>query len=60
MFGPAGLRSVAQAGDGSDRTVTADIPERFRPMVQARIGVPVPIGNEGAGTVVAAGSSDAV
>jgi hypothetical protein len=36
-----------------------EIPERFRSMVQARVGVPVPIGNEGAGTVVAAGSSDA-
>lgn len=59
MFGPADLRSITQAGDGSDRTITAEIPERLRPMVQARVGVPVPIGNEGAGTVVAAGSSDA-
>jgi NADPH:quinone reductase len=59
MFGPADLRTAVQAGDGADRTITADIPDRFRSMVQARVGVPVPIGNEGAGTVVAAGSSDA-
>lgn len=59
MFGPADLRTVQQAGEGSARTITAEIPERFRPMVQARVGIPVPIGNEGAGTVVAAGSSDA-
>ncbi len=59
MFGPADLGTVQQSGDGSDRTITAEIPERFRSMVQARVGVPVPIGNEGAGTVVAAGSSDA-
>ena len=59
MFGPADLRTVEQHGDGAERTITAEIPERFRPMVQARVGVPVPIGNEGAGTVVAAGSSDA-
>jgi NADPH:quinone reductase len=59
MFGPADLRTVQQSGDGSARTITAEIPERFRPMVQSRVGVPVPIGNEGAGTVVAAGSSDA-
>ena len=59
MFGPADLGTVQQSGDGSARTITAEIPERFRSMVQARVGVPVPIGNEGAGTVVAAGSSDA-
>src|SRR5690606_5057446 len=59
MFGPADLRTVQQAGDGAGRTITAAIPERFRSMVQPRVGVPVPIGNEGAGTVVAAGASDA-
>ena len=59
MFGPADLRTVEQAGEGTARTITADIPERFRSMVQARVGIPVPIGNEGAGTVIAAGSSDA-
>ena len=59
MFGPADLRTVEQAGEGTARTITADIPERFRSMVGARVGIPVPIGNEGAGTVIAAGSSDA-
>jgi NADPH2:quinone reductase len=59
MFGPADLRTVEQSGDGAERTITAQIPERLRSMVQSRVGVPVPVGNEGAGTVVAAGSSDA-
>lgn len=59
MFGPADLRTIEQAGDGAARTLTAEIPERFRGMVEARLGIPVPIGNEGAGTVVAAGASEA-
>lgn len=59
MFGPADLGTIRQDGEGAARTVTAEIPERLRPMVAARVGVPVPIGNEGAGTVVAAGSSAA-
>lgn len=58
MFGPADLRTLrALEGDGPG--VAADIPEHLRPMVRARLGQSLPMGNEGAGTVVAAGSSDA-
>ena len=39
--------------------MTADIPENLRRMVEARVGKAMPMGNEGAGVVVAAGSSDA-
>lgn len=59
MFGPADLRTLAATGEGDQRTLTAEIPEHLRAMVQPRLGRPLPMGNEGAGTVVAAGSSDA-
>ena len=39
--------------------VTAEIPAMFTKMVAARMGQSLPVGNEGAGTVIAAGSSDA-
>ena len=55
MFGPADLRTLRSDGTA----LVADIPEHLRSMVRARVGRPLPIGNEGAGTVVAAGSSDA-
>ena len=58
MFGPGDLRTLRSSGEGDDRTLVADIPEHLRPMVQARVGHSLPMGNEGAGTVVAAGSSD--
>jgi NADPH:quinone reductase len=58
MFGPADLRTLTSAGEGDERILSAGIPEHLRPMVQARVGRPLPMGNEGAGTVVAAGSSD--
>ena len=54
MFGPADLRTLRTDGGA----LVADIPERLRPMVAARLGRALPMGNEGAGTVVAAGSSD--
>jgi len=57
MFGPADLRTLRPAADRSG--IEADVPEALRPMVAARAGRPLPMGNEGAGTAVAAGSSDA-
>lgn len=58
MFGPADLRTLRSSGEGDDRRLVADIPEHLQSMVQARVGQALPMGNEGAGTVVAAGSSD--
>ncbi len=54
LLGPSDV-STARA-DGSHALVV-DIPERFRRAVASRVGQPMPVGNEGAGTVVAAGSS---
>lgn len=59
MFGPADLRTLRSSGEGDDRRLVADIPEYLLSMVQARVGRALPMGNEGAGTVVAAGSSEA-
>lgn len=59
MFGPADLRTLEESGEGDARTLTATIPEHLRAMVRPRLGRPLPMGNEGAGTVVAAGPSDA-
>ncbi len=39
--------------------LTLDIPEKWRRAVAGRLGQAMPVGNEGAGTVVAAGSSPA-
>lgn len=59
LFGFADM-TTARAGGTPDRpTITADIPERLRGMVAARVGQSLPVGNEAGGVVIAAGSSDA-
>src|ERR1700727_2373598 len=55
--GPVG---AAVASGPADRpVVTAPLPDAAMRAVRARVGAPLPVGNEGAGTVVAAGSSAA-
>jgi NADPH:quinone reductase len=52
--------SAAVASGPADRpVVTAPLPDAAMRAVRARVGAPLPVGNEGAGTVVAAGSSAA-
>ena len=46
--------TTARAGD---RSVTMDIPPAMQAMTQPRIGRAIPTGNEGAGTVIAAGDA---
>lgn len=59
LVGAADL-STARAGGSPDRPViTADIPKPAMRAMAARVGQSLAVGNEGAGTVVAAGSSDA-
>jgi len=55
LFGPADLGSLRRA---SGATI-ADIPEVRRTSVAGRVGRALPMGNEGAGTVVAAGAKAA-
>ena len=59
LFGPADMSTAKAAGSQERPIVTADIPEKLMRMVAGRLGESLPVGNEGAGVVVAAGSSDA-
>jgi len=58
LLGPAVISSARVSGSPQRPVVTADIPGSFMKMVAARVGQSMPVGNEGAGTVIAAGSSD--
>jgi NADPH2:quinone reductase len=52
--------TAAVSGGSADRpVVTAPMPAAAMRAMKARVGIPMPVGNEGAGTVVAAGSSPA-
>ena len=58
LFGPADTSKV-RASDGEHGPVAvADIPEGLARLVAGRLDQAIPTGNEGAGVVVAAGSSD--
>lgn len=59
LIGPADMSTARVSGTADSPVVTADIPEGLRNMVAGRVGESLPLGNEGAGVVVAAGSSDA-
>jgi NADPH2:quinone reductase len=59
LFGPADMSTAEVSGPADDPVVTATIPEALRGSVAARVGQSLPVGNEGAGVVVGAGSSDA-
>ena len=57
LLGPADL-STMQAGGTPDRpTLTASIPPQRMAMLAARLDESMPVGNEGAGTVVQAGEN---
>ena len=45
---------MAVEGTGDDAVVTMDIPENVRKMLATRVDQSLPVGNEGAGEVVAA------
>jgi NADPH:quinone reductase-like Zn-dependent oxidoreductase len=55
LLGPADL-STLKAGD---RRATAKVPERFLPALKARLDQALPVGNEGAGVVIAVGGDPA-
>ncbi len=59
LFGAADISTAKVAGTPTSPIVTAQIPERLMPSVAGRLGQSLPVGNEGAGVVVAAGSSSA-
>jgi NADPH2:quinone reductase len=59
LIGPADVTTVRVSGTEQLPVITADIPEQSFKMVQGRVGESLAVGNEGAGTVIAAGESDA-
>jgi NADPH:quinone reductase-like Zn-dependent oxidoreductase len=59
LLGPADMSTAKVSGTKDHPVVTAAIPERFMRAVAGRLDESMPVGNEGAGVVVKAGSSDA-
>lgn len=59
LVGPADPTTARVSGTPERPVLTADIPPGLMKMVAGRVGQAMPVGNEGAGVVVAAGSSDA-
>jgi NADPH2:quinone reductase len=59
LFGPADLTQATFSGTAELPEVTAQVPESLLRQITARADQSLPAGNEGAGEVIAAGSSDA-
>lgn len=59
LIGPADMSTAKAAGSGAGTKVTARVPGQALPFIAARLDQAMPVGNEGAGTVVKAGSSEA-
>jgi NADPH2:quinone reductase len=59
LFGPADLGTARYSGTAERPVVTMRIPEAAMKSLAGRIDTPLPVGNEGAGVVVAAGASPA-
>ncbi len=57
LFGMADMSTATLSGTGSNSLLTATIPKAMLRQVAARIDQSLPAGNEGAGVVVSAGSS---
>ena len=58
LFGAADIGSAKVSGKPANPVVTARIPDRLMNSMAGRLGQSLPVGNEGAGVVVAAGTSD--
>lgn len=59
MYGPADLTSSRRAEVDGKSALVADIPAARLIALRARVGIPLRAGNEGAGTVIAAGQAPA-
>ena len=57
LFGAADISTAKMSGTPASPVVTAQIPDQLMKGMAARLGQSLPVGNEGAGVVVAAGSS---
>ncbi len=59
LFGGADMAAATFDGSGPASTVTAQVPPGMLRTMAGRVGESMPVGNEGGGVVVAAGSSPA-
>ena len=59
LFGAADMATAKASGTADRPVVTATVPARAMPAMAARVDESMPVGNEGAGTVVKAGSAPA-
>ena len=59
LLGPADMATFKTSGSGESVKVTAKVPAASLPFLATRLGESMPVGNEGAGTVIKAGSSEA-
>lgn len=59
LFGAADMAQATASGSGAEARVTAPVPPAAMKAMAGRLGQSLPAGNEGAGTVVAAGASPA-
>ena len=59
LFAGADMGAAVASGSAERPVVTAPIPDAAMRGLAGRVGTPLPVGNEGAGTVVAAGESAA-
>ena len=59
LLGPADVATAKTSGSGKDTKVTAQVPSASLPFLAARLDQSMPVGNEGAGTVIKAGTSEA-
>lgn len=55
LLGPADLSTLKAGGTAERPTLSADIPANFVKAIAARLDESMPVGNEGAGTVIKAG-----
>ena len=59
LFGAADMSTAAFSGTAAQPVLRARVPERFMKGMAGRVGQSMPVGNEGAGLVIAAGASPA-
>ena len=59
LFGAADMRTAKVAGTAAQPVVTAQVPQAAMKAMAGRTGQSLPVGNEGAGVVVQAGTSPA-
>ena len=59
LIGPADMSTAKATGSGAGIKVTAKVPDQALPFIAARLDQAMPVGNEAAGTVIKAGSSEA-